>query len=165
MTKSISTFFFILILAAALTVSCTKDVQEQNNKAKKTLLAIYDPTLYGSCFSVMSIGDEFVINDSIEYKTLEDSMRISLSSTCDTACFAKIDFNTFTLIGKKVDLSLCDSITREIAADTIGKKYVYTIQVQRHVGFCVGVLKISMNWVLVPKLPDTYKVEFNFSEN
>ena len=164
MIKTKFSILLVSILILILPLSCRKVIQDVNHNAEKALKAIYDPPLYGSCFGILAIGQEYVINDSVAYKNLEDTMRNKTSPACDTAHFANIDFKSYTLIGKQVDLSLCDSISREITVNATQKKYVYIIRVKRHVGFCASVLKITMNWVLVPKLPDDYKVDFDYKE-
>jgi len=160
----INNIILLIVIAGSLLQSCNKESQDDYKKSEIALQAIYDPPFYFSCFSFELIPNEVVINDSVSYKVLENSMLVKTSPGCDTAHFAKIDFNKYTLIGKKVNLSLCDSVTREIAVDTVHQKYIYSIRVKRHVGVCAAVLKISMNWVLVPKLPDDYKVDFDYSE-
>ena len=157
--------YLVSLLTLILLLSCNKIVQDDNHKGEKALQAIYDPPFYFSCFSFELIPNEVVINDSVSYKALEDSMLVRTFPGCDTAHFVHIDFNTNTLIGKKIGMGVCDSICREIVADTVQKKYIYTIRHKQFVGgICGGAYKISMNWVLVPKLPDGYKVEFDYSE-
>jgi len=62
-------------------------------------------------------------------------------------------------------MSECDSLIREVTVDTSSKKYIYEINIKRYRETCSQILKLSMNWVLVPKLPSEYKVDFNVIVN
>jgi len=81
----------------------------------------------------------------------------------DGQTFEPIDFTIYTVLGKKASGGGCGIIfVRDVSKNDILKKYVYTITVFQ----CGDCFKSgeSMNWVLVPKIPEDYTVEFVVKE-
>ncbi|MBN1119140.1 MAG: hypothetical protein JXA77_18165 [Bacteroidales bacterium] len=102
-----------------------------------------------------------IFKSNLDYLALGDSYKtLALSSIkCVTAKLTEIDFDTSSLIGKYSEGGSCD-VTRnynlEIDSDT--KDYRYTIS-KVYDGSC-NMLFFSMNWALVPAIPDDYMLEF-----
>ena len=114
----------------------------------------------GRCFPPFgNEPDEYVItNDSLyqELLTIEKPV-------CDDYTLPNIDFSTYTLLGKyTVSDGEVKYYKREVIKDEGNLKYIYNIYMK-----CKNNNKaaISMNWVLVPKLPAGYSVEFNVKKD
>ncbi|HOG18813.1 MAG TPA: hypothetical protein PKW37_00015 [Salinivirgaceae bacterium] len=73
--------------------------------------------------------------------------------------YDSIDFNQYTLLGKYASEACRATFERNVTKDDSQKKYLYKITVHQ-CGLC-DVLCESMNWVLVPKIPDDYDVSFS----
>lgn len=69
-----------------------------------------------------------------------------------------IDFNQYTLLGKYARESCKVTFERNVTKDDSQKKYFYKIKVHQ-CGTCKTNWE-SMNWVLVPKIPNDYNVSF-----
>ncbi|OIN57675.1 hypothetical protein [Arsenicibacter rosenii] len=79
-------------------------------------------------------------------------------NSCRSFVPETIDFTKFTLLGNYADGGCDVAFTRLVEPVAKHRKYVYTVKV-RESGWCKK-LVFSMNWVLVPKLPPGYTVEF-----
>ncbi len=112
---------------------------------------------FGSCFSdVGALESQYIINDEATYQSL-GILPIN-SPDCEGSSLPEIDFNTYTLLGLYAD-GACDvSFDRIVEKDEAAMKYIYTISVTS-CGNCES-LRFGMNWVLVPKLPENYTVDF-----
>ncbi len=69
-----------------------------------------------------------------------------------------IDFNQYTLLGKYARGSCKVTFERDVTKEDTQKKYFYKIKIHQ-CGTC-KTNRESMNWVLVPKIPDDYNVSF-----
>lgn len=69
-----------------------------------------------------------------------------------------INFSNYTLLGIYSEGQCNTKFERKVEPIEKDKKYQYTITV-KDCGFCKK-LEYSYNWVLVPKLPTNWKVEF-----
>jgi hypothetical protein len=101
---------------------------------------------------------EFVINDNDSYLLL-DSLK-SDSEDCNSSQLPDIDFNKKTLIGKCTLVSGCGETkySRKVEISDSDRKYIYTIQIDTSgLAHCI---KNNMNWILVPKIPSNYSIEF-----
>jgi len=109
----------------------------------------------GRCFPPFgNEPDEYVITNDSLYQNL-----LTLGTVvCGNYTLPEIDFTTYTLLGKfTVSDGEVKYYRREVIKDESNMKYIYTIYMK-----CKNNSKaaISMNWVLVPKLPDNYSVKF-----
>ncbi len=97
---------------------------------------------------------EFVIQtDSLNIFNLEVSFD-------DGVTYEPIDFSNYTLLGKYDPASGCEVIySRNATRDDEAKKISYEIKVDQY-GVC-DCFHLSMNWVLIPKMPEDYNVEFS----
>ncbi len=97
---------------------------------------------------------EFVIQtDSLNIFNLEVSFD-------DGVTYEPIDFSKYTLLGKYVPGSGCEVIySRNATRDDEAKKVSYEIKADQY-GVC-DCSHPSMNWVLIPKIPEDYNVVFS----
>jgi len=155
--KPIRVFKLLCVVIVFIVFSCSKEV---TNSERLTLNVKYIEDL-GNCFDFNSTKSGYIIDNDTSYQSFGDSSKVKYSTSCDTAKLLHIDFSTLTLLGISTTSSLCDNVSRVILMDTISKKYIYTIGIKHNkVDWCPQIAKTSMNWVLVPKLPGEYKVEF-----
>ena len=120
-----------------------------------------------SCFSITNIHvySGFIINDNETYKKYIDSLRIyPLNITCDTSTTINIDFNKYTLIGILTEYNDCDSISKEIICNNNTKKINYIIKISKN-NELHKILKLSLNLMLISKVPNNYNIEFNINSH
>jgi hypothetical protein len=77
--------------------------------------------------------------------------------------YTDIDFNQYTLLGKYASGACRVIFERNVSKNLEQKQIVYIISVLQ-CGICKTNWE-SMNWVLVPKIPDNYEVVFEVKEN
>ncbi|GAB4304700.1 MAG: hypothetical protein Kow0068_26330 [Marinilabiliales bacterium] len=114
----------------------------------------------GRCFPPFgNEPDEYIITNDSLYQNL-----LTLGTVvCDNYTLPEIDFTTYTLLGKfTVSDGEVKYYKREVVKDESNMRYVYAIYMK-----CKNNNKaaISMNWVLVPKLPNNYSVEFTVDKD
>jgi hypothetical protein len=103
------------------------------------------------------LDDEFILNSEQEYQSLLNYS--FLGTRCENYQLPSIDFSQYTLLGKYTQGGGCTiDFVRKIYKDESDKKITYSIKVDGK-GFCKK-LGMSMNWVLIPKFPSDYTVEF-----
>ena len=108
--------------------------------------------------SAIVINSDSSFHAYFDAKNYYDSTRFSGSFPCLNFQPEPIDFSAYTLLGNYASGGCNVAFTRTVELDEQAKKYWYTIKV-REAGACKR-LEYSMNWVLVPKLPPGYTVEF-----
>jgi len=139
-------------------ISCTKD----NNTIEITDQCIFYDNLLGSCFCrIDDLGyDEIVIREIEEYEEFGEIIRFYPENPdCDTANLPYIDFENYSLVSKFNCGSGCSAeYNRKIFEDIENRKIIYEISVTYY-GLC-DMLLGSRNWVLIPRIPDDYSVEF-----
>ncbi len=95
--------------------------------------------------------------------TSEDSLRARLvrhSPPCDTAEMPRIDFGKQTLIGRWITLGNCPAGKRfSVSVCRDDSARVYRHIVAQEESPCRG-LSSYMSWILVPRLPEGYRVVF-----
>lgn len=76
-----------------------------------------------------------------------------------------VDFGQHTLLGLKTEVEACTvSFVRAIFADTQNNKYHYQVTAtSTQNSDCNDSLLVNMNWVVVPKLPANFEVNFEVS--
>lgn len=149
----------ILVLASVfLYSSCVDDCEDTFDTSGGIISAVFS---FGDCFSdVGALEPQYVIRDNAAYQSLGI---LPLNTTeCMSMFFPDIDFETYSLLGLYADGACSASFDRIVEKDDNIKKYTYTIGVNT-CGNCES-LRFSMNWVLVPKLPDDYTVSFSVEE-
>lgn len=141
----------ILIIGAILISGCV----QQFARSEIQFTEMNEPL---SCISPSDLRDsEFIINSDQEYQALLDYK--SPSPRCEDFQLPSIDFSQYTLLGKYAQGSGCSiDFVRKIYKDNSNNKIIYSIKVDEK-GLCKK-LGMSMNWVLIPKVPSDYTVEF-----
>jgi hypothetical protein len=117
-------------------------------------IIVKDVSFGNSCLSYL-VDQYFVIDNQSELDSLY------LCDGCaESDPYPSIDFSEYTLLGVYASGGGCDiQFIRRVEERPDAGKYTYTIEV-RECGMC-DMLRYSMNWVLVPKLPDGWMVEFS----
>lgn len=164
LTSKIMKKIFLLLVLAILLISCNK---ENNNPSELVdVKYINNSDLFNclSCFSPSNLSSKgFIIKDEDSYNRLADSLRFHVyypNLNCDTATLKQIDFNAFSLIGIVTSYGMCDSISKSILANSNRTKITYNIIIKEYSGFCIQILCVSLNFALVPKIPDDCTVNF-----
>ncbi len=159
--KSFILFFSSIILIAYLFTSCRKGCFVKKDKNKGIIVSEYN---FGECFNNFPlsgfIADELVVEDDSTFQLLAIDLRYNFTNRpeCKTAVPNAIDFSMHTLLGKYATGQCGVDFIREVTEDVANHRYIYTIKVLE-CGLCKAA-RISMNWVLVPKLPQGYTVKF-----
>lgn len=79
---------------------------------------------------------------------------------CKGVTFPKIDFNTHTLIGQYARLGGCAvTFERQVFIQKDKQRLTYEVRPRRESAMCQQLVS-SMNWVMVPRIPDAYSVDF-----
>ena len=132
------------------------------NNPPKTQLC-YEPGLMSSLADSIA-KNNIIINSDISLKAYFDNRRYNNLNRygpgfpCVNFQPESVDFSTYTLLGNYAQGGCDVAFTRSVIRDDNSKKYSYTVTV-REAGSCKK-LGFSMNWVLVPKLPPGYAVDF-----
>ena len=113
---------------------------------------------FSACFTPFELKDsEFVINSDAKYSKLLEYR--SSSPGCENFELPEIDFSKKTLLGKFAWGVGCSiDFEREVIRDEPNKTIVYSIKVVEE-GLC-EMAGSSMNWILIPKVPSDYSIEF-----
>lgn len=150
--SSVYTLFLLIVLA--FTSSCIKN---KNCKLPEQIIGtgeiipnaiIYQPIITRE----MRDKEHIIQSDSQNVHALQ----VSFDSG---ASYGNIDFSQYTLLGKYANEACNVTFERDVSIDVAQKKYFYNITVLQ-CGKCKTNWE-SMNWVLVPKIPEDYTVEFN----
>ena len=156
--------FFLLVLVIVL-ISCKK---ENNNPSEPVdVKYINSGELFNcaTCFSPSNLSSKgFIIKNEHSYKKFADSLRIHSYNpiiNCDTATLKQIDFSTYSLIGIVTSYGMCDSMSKSILANSNRTKITYIIIIKEYSGFCIQILYVSLNFALIPKIPDDCTIDFN----
>lgn len=110
-----------------------------------------------SCHTQLIEGRFIITNDSTYQSVME--VFINSDSSCIGSPLTTIDFSTYSLLGYRKCGSGCQTnFIKTVYQDNINEKYILDIQVEE-IGGCEPWV-CSMNWILVPALPQGYFVEF-----
>lgn len=110
-----------------------------------------------STFDANNREKEFVVNTEAEYQDLINYK--STSSRCTNFVLPAIDFSKKTLLGKYTSGGGCSiDFAKKVYKDDSNRKVKYVIDVIEQ-GACEK-LGFSSNWILIPKIPSNYIVEF-----
>ena len=140
----------------SLFLSCNKSPKCWGKKevSKGIIEADFNPSL--NCNILVNQDSSFVINSENEYQQLA-YLAHGLNTNCT---FELINFNKYTLLGKTTWTTCKSKIKRNVTDDIENHIYIYTIELIE-CGNCIE-QKMVENWVLVPKIPPGYNVEFVF---
>jgi hypothetical protein len=146
--------FILLCFVALLLISCDKDkncdIPEQEIGSGEI---IQDKLVSDSIIMLNMRNQNYVIqSDSANFQNVmiykgQDIPRDS------------VDFSAYTVLGKYTSGDCRVSFERRVTRDNIQKKVYYRLKVHE-CGNCERYSE-SMNWVLVPKIPDDYEVLFH----
>lgn len=85
-----------------------------------------------------------------------DNLQVSFD---DGVHYQAIDFSKYSVLEKEIRAGGCSAVCeRNVSKDTKNKKIVYTITVHQ-CGKCKMMI-MNWNWVLVPKIPEDYTIEY-----
>ena len=136
-------------------LSCHKAPKCWGEKEKNTgEVTSFIPCI--NCNLIVNTDSSFVINSNSEYRQLS-----LFAHSNQTICkFNSINFNNYTLLGKTILGNCKYKIKRNLEINSNQNKYIYTIELFE-CGNCIEENKID-NWILVPKIPSGYSVDFIF---
>ncbi|MEO0470460.1 MAG: hypothetical protein AAF206_12620 [Bacteroidota bacterium] len=151
-------FFALLTLGALSACQDNNDTcPECSDKLGIIEIAQFAPLAGPDCFFEYA-ADQYTIQTQAEF----DDMVAEATSNCTSFVPESIDFDTYSLLGQKVDGSGCSRVFCPKVTDKKNRKqYLYEVELLE-CGFCLP-YEQRMEWVLVPKLPDDYEVEFEFN--
>lgn len=146
----------IVLISGCITPSQNETQSIDTNDIKIQYIDVNEE--FSTCISPFDLrGKEFVINSEEEYLKLLEYR--SLNPRCENFELLEIDFSKKTLLGKYAEGVGCSiNFEREVRRDETRKKIVYSIEVVEE-GLC-EMLGSSMNWILIPKVPPGYSVDF-----
>lgn len=139
--------FLILSLFGIAFLSCNKSEETCESVIENS--GIIESSVNFQCDAPFYNGN-FVIESNEDLDSV-----MNLNSGCNQP---EIDFSQYTLLGKYAWTEDKGSYFRTVEKDTINLTYDYTITVKT-CGEC-NCLSQNMNWVLVPKLPEGWTVDF-----
>jgi hypothetical protein len=146
------TLLLFVVFAGLVLLGCKKDEETCESIIENTGIIVESVDF--SCDTPYRDGS-FIINSQNELDSI-----IDLNSGCNRP---SIDFAQYTVLGRYAYASCVGSYYREVVSDTANQQYNYSISVIS-CGDC-DCLCENMNWVLVPKLPEGYAVEFTVSNS
>jgi hypothetical protein len=116
------------------------------------------------CHDVFFTADQrWIIEDDSYYQALSLHNQFS-PLACDSVQFEPVDFSQYTILSMAADASGCEQyFCPKVEKLDAEQKYRFTITVQE-CGGCEP-LVIRRFWVVVPKLPDGYTVDFEVVKN
>jgi len=157
---------FIIILFVSMLTDCVKDKPDQwpdtNEISGIVSKALYESDhekpCYGPSFLSLPQGTEYIISSQAVYDTI-------FFSTIDDGlpCIKEtIDFDRYSILGLRTQGTGCSrTYHRKIVENEAKKVYEYLVTI-RECGFCEP-LETNYNWVLVPRLPEGWRVQFSSS--
>jgi len=156
---------FLIVLFAVLSLGALPAFAQNTPTEDMVQLQYKDLSKFGSEGSLFCIGTfvleirgkEFVVNTQDEYQGLLEFK----SFYCEGNDFVlpEINFSQNTLLGKWTSGGGCSiDFVRKVYRDDGNKRIIYLINVVNE-GTC-SMMGESMNWILIPKVPSGYEVEF-----
>jgi len=153
--KSLIKSIAFLILIIFIT-NCHKSPKCWGDKEKNSGIIVRSFNPCDNCNVIVNPDSSYVINSLEEYQQLSNLAHSNIA-ICQ---FNEINFNNYSLLGKTILASCKFKIIRSVDKNETQKKYTYTIELLQ-CGNCVEQNKID-NWILVPKIPSGYDVDFIF---
>ena len=147
-----------LILIALMTIglfsSCHKSPKCWGEKTVNSGIIINSFNPCDNCTLWINKDSSFVINSNNDYLKL-----YGLANSNNSVCqFNQVNFNDYTLLGKSIWTKCKTKVLRDLAINTVEKKYIYTITA-KECGNCPEENRID-SWILAPKIPSGYSVDF-----
>lgn len=158
-----------MLIAAVMMLSCEKiavfDGRGQCGSTGPGFVDITDQCgfpepMLGSCFyDANAEFDEAVFRSQDEYEAYAEAIRYSDDEKCADAQLPEMPFDQYTLLIAKTGGSGCSaSYVRSVLKDDENKRIIYSVEAH-YDGMCEMYI-MNSNWVLVPKIPDDYTIEF-----
>lgn len=148
----------LFLFLGIITTACTQ-------KSSQNEIQFSDMNKDLSCLDSSEMPSEmrakgFIINSNDEYQLL--LVYQASRQECKNIELPAIDFSEHTLLGRYAQGGGCSvDFAKKIYKDSLNKKITYSIQVSKE-GLCKKLVE-SMNWVLIPKVPSGYGIEFRIS--
>jgi len=157
MKKIILPAFLLLISIVVLLNGCEKDEDPCLNPYNTVSGIVVADYHFGDCVATLGmLSRNYVVEDMESFNEL--SILPSDIAGCESSSIEAIDFKRYALLGLYAEGACNVIFDRDVTQNVENKKYIYTVSrtlcnsCERH--------EYSMNWVLVPKLPQGYTVEF-----
>lgn len=144
---------FALAVIAIIIASCSL------RKEITDLSKVTEPVANAQCLypkSRIEIGSSFIINSSEQFSSL---LAFDESPICKKSRSLGIDFSKRTLLGIYTQGTGCSvDFNKTISTDILKKRLVYSVDAVEQ-GSCKKTF-FSMNWAVVPKIPQGFEVDF-----
>ena len=120
----------------------------------------------GDCFrkweTPTCCNNPCIIDNDSTYQLLPYYLQYQ-TNDCQNAQLPYIDFSQYTLLCNKIETTCARSVSQKVEKDDTNKKYIYSITIDDR--WCGMTRKYKGNacWVLVPKLPIGYTVDFTIT--
>ncbi len=132
---------------------CNEKCKDMESSEEGSILSKYD--FGGDCFIFASIDSNLVIRSDSAFKAFKDKR----FKNCNAGTVPAIDFSQHSLLGFLVKVPACNAaFHRKVVIDNNAKIFHYTVSIEK----CTGCNQLvsSPNFVLVPAIPNGYKVVF-----
>ena len=157
MKRFIAIPFTILFLFSFIGCNKSPKCWGKKESSEGIIEADFNPCL--NCNILVNPDQFYEINSNAEYQALS-----LLAHSDQTVCqFENINFNNYTLLGKSIWASCKYKIKRNVTEDKDNNKYIYMIEL-KECGNCSDLTMLD-NWILVPKIPTGYTVDFVIIKN
>ncbi len=148
-------YSFLIIIPALYSAPCPAQ-HELATRDPGIIESVPDTRAY-PCFDVYEgkpAQTQYVIDSESAYQRYKENF----SKPCD---FPEIDFEMHTLLGMYGGgNNYCDvEYFMHVENDKAHARYIFTLTVNQK-GFCKMAVRWHWHWVLVPRLPESYEVEF-----
>lgn len=158
--KNYSVKYYFILIIIGLINACTHDEPElvKPNYESVVLNCLYQKDA------------EFIITTEQEYIQMATQIYREMSGNCADTTQAPFDFNYYVLLGRYAEFDSNDKLTKEVIEDNNLKKIIYKIEKtivnnpSNNGGFG-NILTVGMNWIIIPKPPEDYKIIIDYQEN
>lgn len=157
--KSAFILLLFLLLSVALN-SCKKPciLKDHSSEISGIIISEFD---FDECFSLYEeYSNDYpgiLVNDDSTYQALPLRSH-AYREGCLNKPRPNIDFTKYTLLGLFTQGGCDVYYRRKVEKDDVNKRYIYSVKI-KECGVCKK-LMINNNWVLVPKLPTGYTVQY-----
>ena len=143
---------FIIILSIN---ACNKDdCGKLNSSNSGIIISSFTPS--NECARLDEYNETYIIRTQQEYDSLKIINRNE--DTCTVLKLNPVDFEKYSLLGFEGCGNCQVAFRRKVTENASLKKYIFSLKVLE-CGDCKK-LSCAWNWVLVPKLPDNWTVDF-----
>jgi hypothetical protein len=148
----------IVLLIGVLCSGCIQQSSQNDNYGDEVQFINLDMELCIDTFNISNSGKtEFVINSNEDFFVLIKHK--SSRESCTNFTLPEVNFSQYTLLGKYTEGSGCSiEFQKKVYRNDTNKTITYVIKVVTD-GSC-DMLGTSMNWVLIPKIPLNYTINF-----